>query len=80
MCRGEAYVDLRLEVIGHDCITFFVEETGEFGERQLNPSGGEAERFQRDLQQRGVRVCPDGAGARLEHNRPKVRFSFKVAA
>src|ERR1700682_3073337 len=37
-------------------IAFFVEETGECGERQLNHSDGEAERFYRDLQQRGIRV------------------------
>jgi len=37
-------------------IAFFEEETGEFGERQLNHSDGEAERFYRDLQQRGIRV------------------------
>ena len=43
-------------------IAFLMEETGECDERQLNHSGGEAERFQRNLQQRGVRVCPDGAG------------------
>ena len=37
-------------------ITFFEEETGECGERQLNHSGGEAERFYRDLQRRAIRV------------------------
>ncbi len=37
-------------------IAFFVEETGECGERQLNHSEGEAERFYRDLQQGGIRV------------------------
>ena len=37
-------------------IALFEEETGECGERQLNHSDGEAERFYRDLQQRGVRV------------------------
>jgi transposase len=37
-------------------IAFFVEQTGEFGERQLNHSDGEAGRFYRDLQQRGIRV------------------------
>ena len=37
-------------------IAFFVEETGECGERQLNHREGEAERFYRDLQQRGIRV------------------------
>jgi hypothetical protein len=33
-----------------------VEETGECGERQLNHSDGEAERFYRDLRWRGIRV------------------------
>ena len=37
-------------------IAFFVEETGECDERELNHSGGEAEKFYRDLQQRGIRV------------------------
>ena len=37
-------------------IAFFVEETGECGERQLNHSEGEAERFYRDLRQRRIRV------------------------
>jgi len=32
------------------------QETGECGERQLNHSDGEAEKFYRELQQRGVRV------------------------
>jgi len=43
-------------------IAFFVEETGECGEQELSHSGGEAERFYRDLQQRGVdvRVGMDG--------------------
>src|ERR1700758_1613557 len=37
-------------------IAFFMEETGEYGERELHHSDGEAERFYRDLQQRGIRV------------------------
>ena len=37
-------------------IAFFVEETGEYGEQELNHSDGEAERFYRDLKQRGIRV------------------------
>ena len=37
-------------------IAFFEDETGECGERQLNHSDGEAERFYRDLQKRGIRV------------------------
>ena len=32
------------------------QETGEYDERRLNHSDGEAERFYRELQQRGVRV------------------------
>jgi transposase len=37
-------------------IAFLTEETGECGEQELNHSDGEAERFYRELQQRGVRV------------------------
>src|SRR5499425_3849508 len=37
-------------------IAFCVEETGEYGGRQLNHNAGEAERFYRDLKQRGIRV------------------------
>ena len=37
-------------------IAFFIEETGECGERQLNHSDGEAERFYRDLHKRGIQV------------------------
>ena len=37
-------------------IAFFMEETGECGEQELKHSDGEAERFYRDLQQRGIRV------------------------
>jgi len=37
-------------------IAFLIEETGEYDERDLNHSDGEAERFYRDLQQRGIRV------------------------
>ncbi len=37
-------------------IAFFMEETGEYGERQLKHDESEAERFYRDLQQRGIRV------------------------
>jgi transposase len=37
-------------------IAFWGAETGEFGERQLNHSDGEAERFYRELKQRGVSV------------------------
>lgn len=37
-------------------IAFFVEETGECGEQELNHSDGEAEKFYRDLKQRGISV------------------------
>jgi len=37
-------------------IAFLMEETGELEERRLNHSEGEAERFYRDLQQRGIGV------------------------
>jgi transposase len=37
-------------------IAFLMEETGECGELELNHSDGQAERFYRDLQQRGIRI------------------------
>ena len=37
-------------------IAFLVEETGEYGEQELNHSDGKAERFYRDLKQRGICV------------------------
>jgi len=37
-------------------IAFLVEETGEYGEQELNHSDGEAEKFYRKLKQRGVSV------------------------
>jgi transposase len=37
-------------------IAFLVEETGEYSERRLNHSDGEADKFYRELQQRGVQV------------------------
>ena len=37
-------------------IAFLMEETGECGEQELNHSDGQAERFYRDLKQRGIRV------------------------
>jgi transposase len=37
-------------------IAFLMEETGEYSEQRLNHSDGEAERFYRDLQRRGVQV------------------------
>ena len=37
-------------------IAFLVEQTGEYSERRLNHSDGEAEKFYRDLRLRGVQV------------------------
>src|SRR5438876_115321 len=37
-------------------IAFLMEETGECGEQELNHSDGKAEKFYRDLQQRGISV------------------------
>ncbi len=37
-------------------MAFLDQETGECGERRLNHSEGEADKFYRDLHQRGVRV------------------------
>ncbi|HEV7513598.1 MAG TPA: hypothetical protein VGO27_18015 [Candidatus Acidoferrum sp.] len=37
-------------------IAFLMEETGECGEQELHHSDGQAEKFYRDLQQRGIRV------------------------
>src|SRR5215472_9259586 len=37
-------------------IAFLMEETGEYDERELKHSDGEAERFYRDLHRRGIRV------------------------
>ena len=37
-------------------IAFFVEETGACGEQELNHSDGQAEKFYRDLKQRGICV------------------------
>src|SRR5580692_4705085 len=59
-------------------IAFFVEETGECGEQELNHSDGQAEKFYRDLKQRGICVRVDREDARLllrlmrENNFPQV--------
>src|SRR6266403_3507914 len=37
-------------------IAFFMEETGECGEQRLNHDDGEAEKFYRELKQRGISV------------------------
>ena len=54
-------------------IAFFDEETGECGEQELNHSDGQAERFYRDLQQRGIRVRVGMEAAEQEaRKRPEV--------
>ena len=49
-------------------IAFLVEETGEYDERKLNHSDGEAERFYRELHQRGISgaVCAGQADRQLD--------------
>ena len=61
-------------------IAFFEEETGEFGERQLNHSEGEAERFYRDLQQRaiGVRVGMEATGYSRWFERLLAELGFEL--
>ena len=51
-------------------IAFLVEETGEYRERRLNHSDGEAEKFYRDLQLRGV---PVRAGMETRYYRARRR-------
>ena len=46
-------------------IAFFVEETGEYGEQELNHSDGQAEKFYRDLKQRGICVRVGHGGYRI---------------
>jgi hypothetical protein len=70
-------------------IAFFMEETGECGEQELNHSDGQAEKFYRDLQQRGIRVrvgmeVPSKGDTKLRQFRqapamqdfPKLRFIY----
>src|SRR5260370_2141879 len=61
-------------------IAFFVEETGECGERQLNHSDGEAERFYRDLKKRGisVRVGMEATGYSRWFERLLAELGFEV--
>jgi len=61
-------------------IAFFVEETGEYGEQRLNHDGGEAERFYRDLQQRGigVRVGMEATGYSRWFERLLAELNFEL--
>src|SRR6185295_17738421 len=61
-------------------IAFFMEETGEYGEQELSHSDGEAERFYRDLQQRGihVRVGMEATGYSRWFERLLAELGFEV--
>ena len=61
-------------------IAFLIEETGEYDERELNHSDGEAERFYRDLKQRGisVRVGMEATGYSRWFERLLAELGFEV--
>ena len=61
-------------------IAFTDTETGEFGERRLNHSDGEAEKFYRDLKQRGisVRVGMEATGYSRWFERLLAALGFEV--
>src|ERR1700736_1587291 len=61
-------------------IAFLDEETGECGERQLNHSEGEAEKFYRELKQRGVsvRVGMEATGYSRWFERLLAELGFEV--
>jgi transposase len=59
---------------------FLIEETGECGEQDLNQSDGEAERFYRDLKQRGIRmrVGMEATGYSRWFERLLTEFGFEL--
>lgn len=61
-------------------IAFFVEETGEYGEQELNHSDGQAEKFYRDLKQRGicVRVGMEATGYARWFERLLAELGFEL--
>jgi transposase len=61
-------------------IAFFVEETGECGEQELNHSDGQADRFYRDLKQRGicVRVGMEATGYSRWFERLVAELGFEL--
>src|SRR6266852_3846754 len=61
-------------------IAFFVEETSECGEQELNHSDGQAEKFYRDLKQRGisVRVGMEATGYSRWFERLLAELGFEV--
>jgi|SRR5215467_9228437 len=61
-------------------IAFLIEETGELEERRLNHSEGDAEKFYRDLQQRGicVRVGMEATGYARWFERLLAELGFEL--
>ena len=61
-------------------IAFLVEETGECGEQELNHSDGQAEKFYRDLKQRGicVRVGMEATGYSRWFERLLAELGFEL--
>ena len=61
-------------------IAFLIEETGEYGEQELNHSDGEAEKFYRELKQRGinVRVGMEATGYSRWFERLLTELGFEV--
>jgi transposase len=61
-------------------IAFLIEETGEYEERELNHSDGQAERFYRDLKQRGlcVRVGMEATGYARWFERLLAELGFEL--
>src|SRR5499433_1096963 len=61
-------------------IAFLVQETGEYGEQDLNHSDGKAERFYRDLKQRGicVRVGMEATGYARWFERLLAELGFEL--
>src|SRR5580658_11335568 len=61
-------------------IAFFVEETGECGEQELNHSDGQTEKFYRDLAQRGicVRVGMEATGYSRWFERLLAELGFEL--
>jgi hypothetical protein len=55
-------------------IAFFVEETGECGEQELNHSDGQAEEFYRGLKQQGICVRA-GMEVRLKWDHPRKQLN-----
>ena len=63
-------------------IAFLMEETGECGEQELNHSDGQAEKFYRDLKQRGicVRVGMEATGYSRWFEQLLAELGFEVGS